>query len=522
MSAVVAAAGQAEGSITTEEVSPSSKIALMFLVRETLNQPSAWEAFLRNHEGKYEVYCHPKEKDKVQIPMLMKGVIDENVATGWGDVSVTKAIIALLRAAVKDPNNKKFCLFSESCVPLERSFDTVRTSVLSHNKSYFDFMNLSDYRRRYEQLQQPRSKPHGYNNGGKGGKGGKQVWIPEIHFKKHATWFIMDRRHVEVILRVQKRYINLFNKVTVPDEHFFATVLCCEGYVSDLLPKQTTFVDWEANNFWYLKKQRFFMKWGLRLEKAGERLPQKMTGSQLTGKLPKKALKEWNEIQQLDAKMWSDDLIAHPRTFSSVSQEDIQRMRSSLALFARKFSLDSNYTTIYWMDILASTPQPSLPGRVVINPFTGRYDVPQYLQSQWFYEMQGMIAYTDSSLRELKDRHGREKNKLEAMNQKKVDAAVSQERDALLQGFENDLGLVGNDANGNASAGGEDSEEEVLLMPGQLLGLDNAGSSGDEGEGASGANTHEDAYQDDYGDFSDDDDDDVVMNFDLLSVPFEQ
>ena len=35
----------------SEKVAPSSKIALCFLVRETLNQPSAWEMFLANHEG---------------------------------------------------------------------------------------------------------------------------------------------------------------------------------------------------------------------------------------------------------------------------------------------------------------------------------------------------------------------------------------------------------------------------------------------------------------------------------------
>ena len=88
------------------------------------------------------------------VPLLCKGIIEENVPTKWGDISVTKAIIALLRAALKDGNNQKFCLFSESCVPLARSFSEVREEVLSHNKSYFDFMNLSDYRR-YEELKQP-------------------------------------------------------------------------------------------------------------------------------------------------------------------------------------------------------------------------------------------------------------------------------------------------------------------------------------------------------------------------------
>ena len=69
----------------SEKVAPSSKIALCFLVRETLNQPSAWEFFLANHEGEYEIYCHPKHKEKVTIEMLKKGIIDEAVTTKWGD-----------------------------------------------------------------------------------------------------------------------------------------------------------------------------------------------------------------------------------------------------------------------------------------------------------------------------------------------------------------------------------------------------------------------------------------------------
>ena len=134
---------ETNGTVNTEKITSSNKIAFCFLVRETLNQPSAWESFLANHEEEYQIYCHPKHKEKVTIKLLKDNIIDENVPTKWGDISVTKAIIALLRAAYKDPNNKKFCLFSESCAPLARSFDDVKEEICSHNKSYFDFMNLT-------------------------------------------------------------------------------------------------------------------------------------------------------------------------------------------------------------------------------------------------------------------------------------------------------------------------------------------------------------------------------------------
>ena len=76
------------------------------------------------------------------------------------------------------------------------------------------------------------------------------------------------------------------------------------------------------------------MKWGLHVEKAGGVLPSKMPNSKLIGRLPKVATKEWKELQQLDSKMWSEDLVAHPRTFKTVAQDDIDKMRLSKCFFA--------------------------------------------------------------------------------------------------------------------------------------------------------------------------------------------
>ena len=450
---------ETNGTVNTEKITSSNKIAFCFLVRETLNQPSAWESFLANHEEEYQIYCHPKHKEKVTIKLFKDNIIDENVPTKWGDISVTKAIIALLRAAYKDPNNKKFCLFSESCAPLARSFDDVKEEICSHNKSYFDFMNLSDYRRRYTQLQQSPLRPRGGNNNkNKNNNNNNKIWIPQMHFKKHATWFIMDRKHVEQILKVQKKYTHVFNKVTVPDEHFFATVLCNEGRVSELIPKQTTFVDWDTNNFWFLKKQSFFLKWGLHVEKAGGVLPSKMPNSKLIGRLPKVATKEWKELQQLDSKMWSEDLVAHPRTFKTVAQDDIDKMRLSKCFFARKFSVESNYSTVFTMDLLASKiggglnlfggnsngnddNNANFNGNVGnddnniddINMITGRYDVPIHLQSQIFYDMQGMMSYVDSTIRELDAKHKYEIDKLNNINSKKMNKALSKQKNDLLK-----------------------------------------------------------------------------------------
>ena len=47
-----------------------------------------------------------------------KALIQNRVATEWGGFTLASATRALLRAALADPNNQRFALLSESCVPL--------------------------------------------------------------------------------------------------------------------------------------------------------------------------------------------------------------------------------------------------------------------------------------------------------------------------------------------------------------------------------------------------------------------
>ena len=244
----------------------------MYLVRRTLNQPAAWDEFFNGSMGRTHstMYCHPKDPKVVDNKMLKDAVIRENVVTAWGNISVTRAILALLKTALADPDNTKFVLCSEACVPL-CTFKELHADITSHQKSYFDFMTLSDYINRYGQMTQPRS-------------GEKRPFVPLSSFKKHATWWILDRRHAQIIVTKQKQYLPAFKKVMVPDEHFFATVLWNESQQHDIICKQTTFVNWDANINWFYVKHRFCQRWGLNILAAGSKLPKKKPGDGMYGR----------------------------------------------------------------------------------------------------------------------------------------------------------------------------------------------------------------------------------------------
>lgn len=77
----------------------------------------------RDQQHLFSLYVHtPKGVDFLEgvspASRFSKALIANRVATEWGGFTLASATRALLRAALLDPNNQRFALLSESCVPL--------------------------------------------------------------------------------------------------------------------------------------------------------------------------------------------------------------------------------------------------------------------------------------------------------------------------------------------------------------------------------------------------------------------
>ena len=48
------------------------KIAFLFLTIEDLNHEYLWKEYFKGNEKKYNIYCHPKEKNDVKSDWLKK------------------------------------------------------------------------------------------------------------------------------------------------------------------------------------------------------------------------------------------------------------------------------------------------------------------------------------------------------------------------------------------------------------------------------------------------------------------
>jgi len=105
------------------------KLAFLFLMRGGHNQPELWREFLDGQANDYSVYLHAKRPRCVGDRFWRQALIKQRYATRWGDISLVKATLALMNAALADPRNDKLILLSESCVPI-KPFTTVRNTLL--------------------------------------------------------------------------------------------------------------------------------------------------------------------------------------------------------------------------------------------------------------------------------------------------------------------------------------------------------------------------------------------------------
>lgn len=111
------------------------RVAFLFLTRAGLRAEELWADFFAEADpAHYSLYAHTKEEPP-SSSLLARRRIAEAVPTEWGTISLVRATLALLRAALADEANASFVLLSESCVPLY-PFARVRAELLADGRAW--------------------------------------------------------------------------------------------------------------------------------------------------------------------------------------------------------------------------------------------------------------------------------------------------------------------------------------------------------------------------------------------------
>lgn len=331
---------------------PNYKIAFLFLVIDDINFPTIWEDYFRGNEGKFSIYCHPKNPQNVVTPWLRENIIPHLVETSWGHI--TNAYFTLLYEALKDPLNQKFIIISESCLPL-RSFDDLYNK-LTHDDiktSYIRFWEVTPYDVRERLQNQDRYSYMIEKFGG---------------FTKHYARFCLSRYHVLKLFGLREepdftkyplyepdKAINFFNRMHVGDEFFLTLLKPISGrnYIIDF---EMTYDDWD-----WVRQRKIYLTnkiSELQLEeddtilenevsKIKQRIKNKEEQKEKVREFKKNYKKEkTDKLAEYEAELLLNSG-ANPRSYNTVTREDILQALRRESFFWRKFPLTSNVAEYY-------------------------------------------------------------------------------------------------------------------------------------------------------------------------------
>ena len=110
------------------------KIAYLFLTYDNLLHKQ--EIMETVHTD--NMYIHPKYANQVDAD-LAKYVIPHSVPTSWGDISIVRATLALLREAHRNRANKWFVLLSQDCYPVA-TYTDIHNILNAQTHSMFDYV----------------------------------------------------------------------------------------------------------------------------------------------------------------------------------------------------------------------------------------------------------------------------------------------------------------------------------------------------------------------------------------------
>jgi hypothetical protein len=110
------------------------KIAFCFLLYTKLKHGKVWEDFFsQDLKDTHSIYSHIKTVSDSTQPWIKKHKV-KSVKTGYCEVTLVYAWIQLLKEALKDKDNKYFCLLSDECIALF-NYKKVYEKIVKSKKS---------------------------------------------------------------------------------------------------------------------------------------------------------------------------------------------------------------------------------------------------------------------------------------------------------------------------------------------------------------------------------------------------
>jgi hypothetical protein len=211
---------------SVEEPPGSGKISFLFLTRAGLQNKNLWRDYLES-DSKVSFALHCASSDSLE-PWERARALPDSIPTAWGNVSLVRATLLMMRTMLEDPDNQHFVLCSESCIPIVPASEIRRRCWLS-NRSFIGLESHAAVARRMPY--------HGERND-------HCQYIPDDRTFFHPQWIILNRSLARFF--VDNDLTQYFEKCFAPDETYFGTVAAASGMDLDreIIRLKTTWTLW--------------------------------------------------------------------------------------------------------------------------------------------------------------------------------------------------------------------------------------------------------------------------------------
>jgi hypothetical protein len=192
-------------------------VALLFMCIDKLPFEEIWRKWMDDPESgvTVKVWVHAKYPEKVESEWVRKHLLSYSHRPEWGSIELVKAAVSLVQEALKDPAPTRFCLLSESCLPV-LNLRAAAHALWAQDRSWLDAENEAN--NGYSQQSQFQRASAGF---------------PKKHLWKADQWFMLTRKHAQLMNDINRHLPieawQYFSRMSASDEMYYPSLMACMG-----------------------------------------------------------------------------------------------------------------------------------------------------------------------------------------------------------------------------------------------------------------------------------------------------
>lgn len=214
-----------------------NKIGFCFIVNDNINNISIWEKFFEGNLEKANIYIHSTHLDNINQDFVKKYQIKDHTSTKWGNLY--DAIKLMYQEAIKN-NDYKVVLLSDSTLPL-KSFDFIYNLLISNDNTYMYYQDAFPKTQRQKDTLIKSLKRY-INNSNRCSKFAYNIDFRHWFFNE--TWTILNNKHMKMIYQDTVILEYLQNGFCL-DENYPSYLLSINNELSNVHNTKSTYVNWE-------------------------------------------------------------------------------------------------------------------------------------------------------------------------------------------------------------------------------------------------------------------------------------